>query len=308
MVFLLGVLTSCQTCYDLEPEICYAPTLKQIQNLPSAFDKLSKEELCTEWGKELYVGLNFAHEMDFYRAITAFKRALFFIPARYKERRWQIEYHLVQCYYLGQRYQDAIEAFDKSDLKSVPTTFPAFRDLRLILYDSYFLTDQKDKSEGILQLLKENDLEIGENLKLSQALRMGDLTSAQNLAPTTSSEEKVRSFLEEYGNISKSPQTAYLLNGILPGAGYAYVGQRKAAATSFLINSLFIGATYYFFRNGNIPMGIILSSLETGWYVGGMNGAALATKEYNQHLYELNAKEVMIQEKLFPVLMLEASF
>ena len=37
----------------------------------------------------------------------------------------------------------------------------------------------------------------------------------------------------------KSPTKARWLNGILPGAGYSYIGQKQTALTSFLINALF---------------------------------------------------------------------
>ena len=78
--------------------------------------------------------------------------------------------------------------------------------------------------------------------------------------------------------------------------------------TSFMINASFIAASWYFFDHGNYGAGIITSSLEFGWYFGGINGAGLAAKEWNQHIYNIKGKELMIEMRLFPVLMLEASF
>ena len=108
------VCTACQTqCCKIEPEICYIPRAQLIQDLPSPFEKLTRTEIRQEWGKELYVGLTFAHEMDLYRAITAFKRALIFLPSDNPSRRLQIEYSIFLCYYLGQKYQDALDTFEQ---------------------------------------------------------------------------------------------------------------------------------------------------------------------------------------------------
>lgn len=78
--------------------------------------------------------------------------------------------------------------------------------------------------------------------------------------------------------------------------------------TSFIINALFAAATYQLIDRGYVAAGIIVGSLEMGWYIGGINGAGLEAKEYNQSLYNTCAKEVMIRNQLFPVLMFETTF
>ena len=93
-----------------------------------------------------------------------------------------------------------------------------------------------------------------------------------------------------------------------PGAGYLYVGQRRAAVTSFLINTLFILATIRFFEREDYAAGIITAGFEAGWYFGGINGAAGAAREYNERLYERHAKDTMVQGELFPVLMFTKGF
>ena len=95
---------------------------------------------------------------------------------------------------------------------------------------------------------------------------------------------------------------------LLPGAGYYYVGQKKAALTAFVINSLFTAAAYQFFAKGYPAAGFITLSFEAGWYFGGINGAGLAAKEYNERLYEVKAKDFMLKERLFPLLTFETSF
>lgn len=297
-------LTSCQfnsTC--IEPNICYVPQPRLIEARPSPFPKLTKEELSFEWGKEIYVGLNFANELDLYRAITAFKRALIFLPKNQKDRRLQIEYSIVECYYLGLKYRDALEYFESSHLNTITRDFPAFKELMIMIYDCYQKTDQCEKADKIGGFLEEFDCEVAAKLKLHEAFEQGDLTYISE-----NGGEPYDQFLNDYCCCAKSPKKAQFLNAVFPGAGYYYVGQKKTAATSFIINVLFTGAAYYFITNNNIPAGLITASLETGWYIGGINGAGLAAKEYNERLYESRAKDVMIENRLFPILMLETSF
>lgn len=114
--------------------------------------------------------------------------------------------------------------------------------------------------------------------------------------------------LTSYDAKKKSPCKAQFANGILPGAGYLYVGQKQAALTSFLLNGLFIYAAVYFYTNGNVAAGVITTSFEMGWYFGGIYGAGEAAKYYNERLYERQAYPALSYNKLFPVLMLKYGF
>ncbi len=44
------------------------------------------------------------------------------------------------------------------------------------------------------------------------------------------------------------------------------------------------------------------------WYFGGIYGAGLAAKEYNKSLFECSAEETKIENKLFPILMIQTTF
>lgn len=90
--------------------------------------------------------------------------------------------------------------------------------------------------------------------------------------------------------------------------GYLYTGQKKTALTSFLLNGLFLAATVELFRNGYPVAGVLTASLEFGWYFGGINGAGLSAKYYNDQLYSSCMQEAMLTENLFPVFLLQKSF
>ncbi|MCE5318974.1 MAG: tetratricopeptide repeat protein [Parachlamydia sp.] len=303
----LLLLSSCQpVCTKIEPQIHFIPQARHLQSSP--FEPFSKEEFREEWGKEFHIGLSFGHEMDLYRAITAFKRAQYLLPAKRSERRLQIEYCIFESYYLGRKYSDAVEIFELGPLYRVSNTFPAYKELCIMLYECYMRKGRPDLAEQMMQRLQSDQAAIAQRLDLWNALMEMDFDRALSDSACQPDNEEIADFIAVYETDAKSVSKARTLNGVLPGLGYLYVGQKQAAVTSFLINALFTGASYYFFKNGNVPMGIVTASLESGWYLGGINGAGLAAQEYNKGLYEDRAKELMSQHRLFPFLMLQTTF
>ena len=168
-----------------------------------------------------------------------------------------------------------------------------------MLFDSYEQTEQPERACKIKQMIHNYNPQTAANLDLYSNLKMG------NCSGMTS--ETMLPYLAAYHKDKKSVYKAQWLNALLPGAGYYYVGQRKSAVTSFLLNALFIAATVQFAEKG-YPAALITGSFELGWYLGGINGAGLAAKEYNERLYELQVKEMMLHHRLFPVLMLQTAF
>lgn len=304
---LLGcllIIAACNPCPKFEPKIQYCVTDKRVQALPTPFEPLTKGEVQALWGKELYLGSKFAEEADFYRAITAFKSAYFLIPKSEEKRKLQIEYSIVLSYYLAGKYTETVEAFESSGLMTVDNTFPAYRELLILLYETYDKTNFSEKRDRIYERIANDFPETAANLTLSDALVYGDICTLN----TFNEMEPVNQLLQEYACEMKSPQKAKQLQAILPGAGYYYVGLKNAAVTSFVINALFIAGTYQLFHKGYPAWALFTLSLESGWYLGGINGAELAANEYNERLYERKAKDVLTQEKLFPILMFQYAF
>lgn len=308
-VVLILLLTGCHPQSNLlEPKILYANPRSVVENTPSGFPPLSSEELVQDWGRELHLGIAFAREMDLYRAITCFKSALFLIPENETDRIIQIEYNILQAYYFGHKYFEAVETFEQGNLLNVPSSFPVIQDLLVMLYDSYLQINRPEKAYRILCLISSLDAEKAQDLVLEATIREGAIPAIQELIETHPKQEEVASFLADYQTHMKSVSKAQFFNAVLPGAGYYYVGQKKAAITSFVINALFTAAAYEFFDRGYIAAGLIVTSFELGWYIGGINGAGLAAKDFNQQLYETLGKEMLIRNRLFPALMIQTSF
>lgn len=305
MVFFYG----CQPSSCLfEPTICPTVPPYTIERLPSPFTELSTQERNQDWGKELHLGKAFARQQDFYRAITCFKRALILIPGRNDARRMEIEYEIFFAYYVANKYQEAIDAYETSHLPRISGDFPAVRELLMALYDVYMQTEQTCKAYQILDQITLLDQCLAAHLKIETAIVEADFPVITETATSDSAPSGLADFLDMYEINTKSVTKAKFLNAVLPGAGYYYVGQKKTALTSFLINALFIGASYQLYERGYIPAAIILTSLEMGWYFGGINGAGMAANEYNLCLYQRLGSDFLNQNRLFPILMIQKGF
>lgn len=302
---LLGIL-SLAGCVgkkpSFEPKVTYAPSPLALPRLPSAFSPLTQEEKESDWGKELRLGLLFARDFDFYRALTCYKRARFLAPEAY----WmEIDYHIVEAYFLGRKYEEALEYYEISVLKQAPLTFKPIKELLLMLYECYSAKGDEARACQIYFLLKELQPEAAQGVEAYSALKTADFEKLYTLAST---DEELCGHLECYCSTYKSVETARLANALLPGAGYFYVGQKKTALTSFVINALFSYAAYECFHHRNVGWGLITASLEAGWYLGGINGAGLAANEWNERLYETHAREYLLCKGFFPSFMFSFAF
>jgi hypothetical protein len=301
-------MSSCFRVEDkLEPKFSYHLEESNIDLKNSPFKALSQEEKKTDWAKEYIIAKDFAKELDLYRAITNFKRARILLEDNNLYRKKEINYYLMLTYFLAKKYEDVIDVFNKSTLDRVDKSFEAYHDLLIILYDSYKELDQKDKSNRIQELLEDYYPNEEKKIVLSSALINADIPKLEQIALTPPPNEKIIDLVNTYYQNKKSVVAAQLLN-IVPGAGYLYIGQKKSAITSLLLNASFIYASYEFFKRGYTAAGIITVSFEAGWYFGGIYGAGEEARFYNERLYECMAQPILKKEKLFPLFMLKYGF
>lgn len=309
LFLILLIFCSCHRNREpLQPQMNFVVHDRYLQQLPAPFAPLPDEEKREDWGKEYLIGMVFAHQLDFYRAITAFRRAEILIPERLDKRKLEVQYEILLCYYYGKHFEEMIDAFDHSKLSTVTSDFPAFHDLLLILYDAYTQLGMEEKVERIRQILLNYYPETEENLTLSEALLNADFPTLKSIACKKEDSHYLHPFLSSYEAEKKSVQKAQMFNTFLPGSGYLYIGQKQTALTAFLVNGLFIAASVHFFQKGEIAAGIITASFEAGWYFGGIYGVGQEAKLYNERLFERNATPIMNQCRLYPALMLNYGF
>ena len=311
-IIFLALLSTLGSCYrvsdSIDPHVSWQLQDRHLQELRSAFPPLTAEEKSADWSKECIIANGFAEQLDLYRAISTYKRAEILLPATEQTRKNEIQYDILFCYFLGKKYDEAIEAFEKSALAHVDKTFPAYRDLLLILYECYREMENPEKQDRIFDMLAKSYPDTAEQLKLSRAIREGDIAQVDLFADGFNGPSYLSNLLDTYDEGKKSVALAQTLNALIPGAGYLYIGQKKSALTAFFLNGLFIAAAYEFFHHGHTAGGIITLGFETGWYFGGIYGAGEEAKYYNERLYEKSASASLNDHKLFPVLMLEHSF
>ncbi len=309
LAVVLLLMSSCHRQPDeFRPKIQHTVQDTYLKQLSSPFPPLSQEQRWQDWGKEYTIGLGFAKQLELYQAMTAFKRATFLLPPSLHERLLELEYDVVLCYYLGQKWPEVAYAFERGALRNISAESPAFHDLLVILYDSYLKQDEEKKASGIITCMQTHFPETAEKLTLSTALLKADFPELKHLASSPQPPAYLQEFLTAYKRGKKSPGTAQTLNALLPGAGYLYLGQKQSALTAFLLNGLFIAASYHFYDHHQIAAGTIFASFELGWYFGGIFGAGIEAKYYNERLYESLATPMMNQERLFPILNLKYAF
>lgn len=305
---ILALFASCYKVPDrIAPQICYPLHNYHVNRLSSAFKSLGEEEKNSAWGKEYIIARAFAEELDLYRAVSTYKRALILLDD--ESRKLEVEYDILLCFFLAKRYDDVIQSFERSRLAHVDKTFPAYEDLLLILYEAYREMDIPEKQKKIVELIQKSYPDTNEELKVSTAIRTGDIAMINQFACGFQQDDSyLDNLLDYYATNKKSVALAQGLNALVPGAGYFYIGQKKSAITAFLLNGLFITAAVQFFLHNHIAAGIITTGFEAGWYFGGIYGAGEEAKYYNERLYECAASVVLNEYKLFPALMLNHAF
>lgn len=311
LVFIVLSSLIISSCYrvpnKINPKIATPVSETFIKTLSNPFQPLSVEEKKQDWGKEYTIGLAFAKKMDLYQAIFNLKRAEILIPNEEELRKQEIQYYIILSYYLGKKYLEVTTTFEDSSLPTVDQSFPAFHDLLVILYQSYTELNENEKADRIKEVIEKNFPESHEQIILSQALIDADIEKIKSLS-TNPTYKYLSPFLCTYQSKKKSIPMSQALNAIFPGSGYLYLGQKRSALTSILLNGAFIYASYEFFHRGYIGAGIITASFEAGWYFGGIYGAGECAKFYNERIYDEEAKKLMGSKQMYPVFMLRYAF
>lgn len=82
----------------------------------------------------------------------------------------------------------------------------------------------------------------------------------------------------------KSPGLALALS-LIPGLGQLYVGNLGDAASAFLVNLAFAGATYVLLRNHQNVLALLVGAVGLTWYGGNLYAAWDGANAFNQHGY-----------------------
>jgi tetratricopeptide (TPR) repeat protein len=225
-------------------------------------------------------------EGDYYRAITEYKRFIFYYPEHPEVP--LSKYKIGLCYMEGERWEEARGHF--ATLKHDISTALAFKawlkeaechyrekNYAAAIIESRSLLDEvedKDIKDDTYKILGWSHMEL-ENWQAASAA-FGSI-SHREAASLMAKEILAGEDLPE-----KSPTLAGILSGVLPGAGQLYCGRYGDAITAFLLNAAFIGGAISSFHSECNWAGGILLFFESGWYLGNIYSAITSAHKYNQ--------------------------
>jgi tetratricopeptide (TPR) repeat protein len=243
--------------------------------------------------EELQLGLadDFFKEGDYYRAVTEYKRFLFFFPQ--SGRAEEVLSRIAKSYFNGKKWSETAVACDEW-LKKFPASSRANE---AFLLKGLALSENKELSQARVFFQKSREISPGTAL--------ADEAQFQ-IARTYVREEKWREAAEEFRKIDKtaklypkgeywakgldrmdqvphkSPVAAGILAAVLPGAGHVYTERYRDAAIALVLNGAFIWGMIESFQHNNNVVGGILTFFELGWYSGNIYSAVASAHKYNK--------------------------
>jgi tetratricopeptide (TPR) repeat protein len=289
--------------WDEKPEKKVVPLIFHVMLLLSFFlcssDALAAEGQGSDAVKQFTFAESLFNEGDYYRAITEYKRFIFFYPGN--DIVEKSAFRIAESYYKAKRWTETVEAFDafskkypNSSMATEALYLKGLSEKELKRHDNALSTFQeiivKAKSEEYADKAIYQSalilLEMGEYRRAKQTFSLMPEDSA-----LASSAHSMTTGLQRMDEIpQKSPATAGTLAAILPGAGHLYTERYRDALVAFFLNGAFILAAVELFKHDNPVAGGIVTLFELGWYTGNIYSAVSSAHKYNK-----KAKEDFIQ-------------
>jgi len=235
----------------------------------------------------------FFHEEDYFRAITEYKRFIYFFP---QSSLLEMAYFKVgEAHYKGERWKDAIDAFEKLREKfpqgDITDRSYYFSGMSYFHQKNYNYSRKYFKK--IIRLTKENKLLNDARLQIALSwIEEEKWQNALDSIGEIDEESSLRGFadniafgLDEIDKLPlKSPVIAGTLAAVVPGSGHFYTGRKKDGITAFLINGAFIWGAIESYNNENYAVAGILTFFELGWYLGNIYSAVGSAHKYNKRM------------------------
>jgi tetratricopeptide (TPR) repeat protein len=233
---------------------------------------------------------HYFQKAEYYRAIGEYERFIYFFPDSDKVE--LARYRIGLSFLKGERYQEAIQAFDALIEEYQNTGYALKSYLRAS--EAYVLLKSYDMAlTGLRNLITvAPDQEVRDEAYYKEGwvyLEMGMWAKARGCFEKISPQNRERYNLEQLSIElkkktpikRKNPYTAGLL-AIIPGAGHLYCERKRDAFVSFLLNGVMIYAAYEAFDNDLDALGGIIALFELGFYSGNIYSAVSSAHKYNR--------------------------
>jgi hypothetical protein len=227
-------------------------------------------------------------EGEYYRAVTEYRRTLYWAPDGARELRARSVLGVGQALHAGGEFTRASEWLvrERDQIED-----PALRAEALRLMSRGFLVD--NHGLRLQQVLEEVDpgwperdfyrgLALARSAEWARAETVfgsipGDSPNgafaAHNALASHAAAERGR----------KSPTVGGVL-GLVPGLGYLYSGHAQSALSTLVVVGLGTWATIEAFDSGNDVLGGVLTAITITWYGSSIYGSARAANRYNAAL------------------------
>jgi len=228
---------------------------------------------------------------DYYRAITEYKRFLFYWPDHPDAA--LCRFRIGRSYLLGSDYTRAISVFQEL-LNESPTGLQS----RWIAYDYAAALYGNERYTPAIFLLNEAEqtepsITIQQSIRYSRTwchLEQRDILTARSLWPDPDNPIRIALDNLTEGN-TKNPQLAGILSAVLPGSGQIYAGRWRDGLVSFLVNGLFIGAITAAINTDHEETAAVLGFFELGFYTANIYNAVNDAHKENRRLWESQLHE-----------------
>lgn len=255
--------------------------------LPTPRFSVSTHSLFTPtYDLEYASGKSFLNDKLFYPTITCFKKAE--LLATTAQEKSQAHYGLIFTYFIAKKWDQLKKLYTSGIVEQLDKSAPYFQDAILMFY----IALKEENMPFVSQNLK-NWLYCNQELKTK--LELYDAISQANFSVASFNEH-----FKIYKANEKSQTLSGMLNLVLPGSGYLYIGQKQTALTCFCLISLLLFSFYYAVKNRHFAQSILIFSLFSGFYFGSIVGAKLGAITWNQSLYNAIFDPVLKDNQLYP--------
>lgn len=240
------------------------------------------------------------NEGDYYRTITEAKRFIFLNPD--DARRVEAEILIARAYFEAGKYEQARQAYlpvikqtQRPDLSAKALIEFGKCLERLGLADDAAAFYKGLAVEPSLPTDHKEDISNIARYRLGwMQLERGNWTAAGEAFDSVSTSHRLKSSAMDLADKSlqgndlsfKSPTTAGVLSGILPGAGQLYNGRPVDAALAFGLNAAFLYGTVEAYNSENWAVFTLLGLMEIGWYGGNIYNAVNGAHIHNREVKE----------------------
>jgi tetratricopeptide (TPR) repeat protein len=229
-------------------------------------------------------------EGDYYRAITEYKRFIFFFPQHKLVEK--STFRIAESYFKAKKWIEAVDAFSTFHAK-YPQSLKAMGALYLKGLAEKELKQYQSALLTFKEIIRANTTYPVDKAIYQSALVLMEMEDWKKAGQTFSlvprgstlfsSAYIMSSGLERIDDIpQKSPAAAGILAAILPGTGHLYTERYRDALLAFLLNGAFIWAAIELFQHDNPVAGGIVTFFELGWYTGNIYSAISSAHKYNK--------------------------